>query len=45
MREHRLRMSEGRVLRRIFGPKRENITEGQRRIFAIRSFKIVLFTN
>jgi hypothetical protein len=30
--EHRLRVSENRVLRRIFGPKREKVGGGWRRI-------------
>ena len=30
--EHRLRMSENRVLRRIFGPKRDEVTEEWRRV-------------
>jgi hypothetical protein len=31
-REHRLRASENRVLRRIFGPKREEVAGGWRRL-------------
>jgi hypothetical protein len=31
MEEHRLRVSEKRVLRRIFGPKREEVAGGWRR--------------
>jgi hypothetical protein len=30
--EHRLRMFENRVLRRIFGPKRDEVTEGWRKL-------------
>jgi hypothetical protein len=30
--EHKLRMFENRVLRRIFGPKREEATEGRRKL-------------
>jgi hypothetical protein len=30
--EHRFRVSENRVLRRIFGPKREEVTGGWRRL-------------
>jgi hypothetical protein len=30
--EHRLRAFEGRVLRRIFGPKREDVAGGRRRL-------------
>jgi hypothetical protein len=30
--EHRLRVSERRVLRRIFGPKREEVAGGWRRL-------------
>jgi hypothetical protein len=30
--EHRLRVSENRVLRRIFGPKREEVAGGWRRL-------------
>jgi hypothetical protein len=30
--EHRLRMSENRVLRRIFGPKRDEVTEEWRKL-------------
>jgi hypothetical protein len=30
--EHRLRVSENRVLRRIFGPKREEVAGGWRRV-------------
>jgi hypothetical protein len=30
--EHRLRVSENRVLRRIFGPKREEVVGGWRRL-------------
>jgi hypothetical protein len=30
--EHRLRVFENRVLRRIFGPKREEVTGGRRRL-------------
>jgi hypothetical protein len=30
--EHRLRVFENRVLRRIFGPKREEVAEGWRRL-------------
>jgi hypothetical protein len=31
--DHRLRVFEKRVLRKIFGPKREAVTEGQRKIY------------
>jgi hypothetical protein len=31
--EHRLRVSENRVLRRIFGPKREYIIGGWRKLY------------
>jgi hypothetical protein len=30
--EHRLRVFENRVLRRIFGPKRDEVTEGWRKL-------------
>ena len=30
--EHRLRVFENRVLRRIFGPKRDGVTEGWRKL-------------
>jgi hypothetical protein len=30
--EHRLRVCENRVLRRIFGPKRDDVTEGWRQL-------------
>jgi hypothetical protein len=30
--EHRLRVFESRVLRRIFGPKRDEVTEGCRKL-------------
>jgi hypothetical protein len=30
--QHRLRVSENRVLRRIFGPKREEVAGGWRRL-------------
>jgi hypothetical protein len=30
--EHRLRVSENRVLRRIFGPKRDEVMEGWRKL-------------
>jgi hypothetical protein len=30
--EHRLRVFENRVLRRIFGPRRDEVTEGWRKI-------------
>jgi hypothetical protein len=30
--EHRLRAFENRVLRRLFGPKRDEVTEGQRKL-------------
>jgi hypothetical protein len=32
MEEHRLKMFENRVLRRIFGPKREEVSGGWRRL-------------
>jgi hypothetical protein len=32
MEEHRLRVFENRVLRRIFGPKREEVTGGWRKL-------------
>jgi hypothetical protein len=35
LREYRFRVFENRVLRRIFGPKREEVTGGWRRIFHI----------
>jgi hypothetical protein len=31
--EHRLRMFENRVLRRVFGPKRDEVTGGSRKIY------------
>ena len=34
--EHRLRMYENRVLRRIFGPKREEVTEEGRRLHNVK---------
>jgi len=34
--EHRLRMYENRVLRRIFGPKREEVTEEWRRLHIVK---------
>jgi hypothetical protein len=30
--EHRIRVFENRVLRKTFGPKRDKITEGRRRL-------------
>jgi hypothetical protein len=30
--EHRLRVFENRVLRRIFGPKRDEVTEGWKKL-------------
>jgi hypothetical protein len=30
--EHRLRVFENRVLRRIFGPKRDEVTDGWRKL-------------
>jgi hypothetical protein len=30
--EHMLRISENRILRKIFGPKRDNVTEDFRRL-------------
>jgi hypothetical protein len=32
MEEHRLRVFENRVLRRIFGPERDEVTEGWRKL-------------
>jgi hypothetical protein len=32
IKEHRLRVFENRVLRRIFGPKREEVARGSRRL-------------
>jgi hypothetical protein len=32
MKEHRLRVSENRVLRRIIGPKSEDVTGGKRKV-------------
>jgi hypothetical protein len=32
--EHRLKVFEDRVLRRIFGPKRDEVTKGWRKLFA-----------
>jgi hypothetical protein len=40
--EHRLRVFENRVLRRIFGSKREEVTEGWRKLpknFVIRTVR------
>jgi hypothetical protein len=31
--EHKLRMSENRALRRIFGPKRDEMVEGSRKVY------------
>jgi hypothetical protein len=31
--EHRLRVFENRVLRRIFGPKRDDVTRGWRKLY------------
>jgi hypothetical protein len=31
--EHRLRVFENRVLRRIFGPKRDEVTRGRRKLY------------
>jgi hypothetical protein len=31
--EHRLRVFENRMLRRIFGPKRDKVTEGWRKLY------------
>jgi hypothetical protein len=38
--EHRLRAFENRVLRRIFIPKRDEVTGGWRKVFIMRSFTI-----
>jgi hypothetical protein len=35
--EHRLRVFENRVLRRIFGPKRDEVTGGWRRLHGLYS--------
>jgi hypothetical protein len=40
--EHRLRVSEDRVLRRIFGPKREEVAGGWRRLHNEELHKILL---
>jgi hypothetical protein len=37
--EHKLRMSENRMLTKMFGPKRENIT-GRQKNCTVRSFVI-----
>ena len=37
--EHRLRVFENRVLRRIFGPRRDGVT-GERRKYIMRSLMI-----
>jgi hypothetical protein len=39
--EHRLRVFENRVLRRIFGPKRDEVTGGWRKL---QNEKLVFFT-
>jgi hypothetical protein len=41
--EHRLRVFEKRVLRRIFGPKRKQVTEGWRRVHSAKPCNL-LFT-
>jgi hypothetical protein len=33
--EHRLKVKENRVLRRIFGPKRDEVTGGWRKLFDV----------
>jgi len=38
--DHRLRVFEKRVLRRIFGPKREEVNRGSREDYITRSFMI-----
>jgi hypothetical protein len=38
--EHRLRVFENRVLRRIFGPKRDEVTGGRRKHCIIRMIKL-----
>jgi hypothetical protein len=40
--EHRLRVFESRVLRRIFGPKREEVMGGWRRLHNEELHKILL---
>jgi hypothetical protein len=41
--EHRLRVFENKVLRRIFGPKRDQVTGGWRKNCIMRSFVISTF--
>jgi hypothetical protein len=38
--EHRLRVFENRVLRRIFGPKREAVVGGWRRLHNVELYKV-----
>jgi hypothetical protein len=42
--EHRLRVFENRVLRRIFGPKRDGVTGGRRKLHNEGLHKFILFT-
>jgi hypothetical protein len=41
--EHKLRVFKNRVLRRIFGPKRDGVTVGWRKLYNEELFVIVLF--
>jgi hypothetical protein len=38
--EHRLRMFENRVLRRIFGPKRYKISGGRRKLYNVELYNL-----
>jgi hypothetical protein len=42
--EHRLRVFENRVLRRMFGPKRDEVTGGWRINLTMRSFCFIPFS-
>jgi hypothetical protein len=42
--EHRLRVFENRVLRRIFGPKRKRVMRGWRELHNEEFLELVLFT-
>jgi hypothetical protein len=38
--EHRLRVSKKRMLRRIFGPKRDEVAEGWRKLHNVKLHKL-----
>jgi hypothetical protein len=38
--EHRLKVFENRMLRRLFGPKREEVTEGWRKLYNVELYNL-----